>query len=208
MKYAIIFCFLLLMCLSCTNQPDSDKPGNHAPAVLDAHILGSGNAPIEIIEYSDFECPYSKLFFNDILPNLTQDYISTKKAKLIFKNLPLNSVHPNAHKAAEAAECAAEQGRFWEMHDILFRNGVGGGIEAFRRYAVSISLDMEKFNTCLDTNSTRQKVIDDFYRGIDSGVKGTPTFFINGKMAPTMKNYEEFKEYLDSLEINSSFSLE
>jgi protein-disulfide isomerase len=202
MKAVIIFSVFLLIFASCSyfSKDNVKRVNNDDFSVQNAHLLGDINASIEIVEYSDFECLYSKLFFNEILPSLKQEYILTNKAKLVFKYLPLNSVHPNAHKAAEAAECASQQGKFWEMHDSLFKKGVGGGVEDFKKYAAELNLSTEKFDTCLDSNSTRKAVIDDYYSGINSGVKGTPTFIINGNIAPTLKNYNEFKEYLESLE--------
>jgi protein-disulfide isomerase len=196
---AMLLLFSLCSCTSLTKSISNQVIDNES-SIGNAHILGDKNATIEIIEYSDFECPYSKQFFNEIMPRLKQEYILTNRTKLVFRHLPLNSVHPNAHKAAEAAECAARQGRFWEMHDALFLNGVGVGVVDFKRYASNMSLDIVNFDECLDTNSTRQKVIDDFYSGIDAGVKGTPTFIINGKIAPALKTYEDFKAYLDGLQ--------
>ncbi|MBU0756502.1 MAG: DsbA family protein [Nanoarchaeota archaeon] len=168
-------------------------------AIEEEHVYGYLGAPIEMIEYSDFECPYSEIFHNDIYHNLKEQYILLGKVKLIYRHLPLNSVHPNAHKAAEAAECAGMQGKFFQMHDMLFERGVEGGVESFKEYAAEIGLDTEKFNDCIDSDFTRQEVIDDFNSGIDLGVTGTPSFIVNGEIAPQMRTVEEFREYLDGL---------
>ena len=166
------------------------------------HVLGNLSAPIEIIEYSDFQCPFSQKFYNEILPSLKQEYIDTGKARLVFRHLPLNSIHPYAHKAAEATECAAMQGKFWEMHKMLFEKGVNGGVEQFKAYAANLSINSEKFASCLDSNLTRQKVIANFYQGVNSGVKGTPAIIVNGRLIPEIRSYDQLKEYL-ALELNS-----
>jgi len=147
-----------------------------------------------IIIYSDFECPYSKHFYSEILPRLREDWIDNGSVKLVFRHLPLNSIHPNAHKAAEAAECARDEGMFWEMHDMLFEHGAGD-IDTLKTYGRELGLS-EEFVACLDSNATRQRVIDDFYGGIGSGVKGTPALIINGSVAPPMRSYEELDAYL------------
>jgi protein-disulfide isomerase len=201
-KKIIMLSIFLLLIASCAKKEITGSTITTlqavAPKIELMHMIGNSNAPIEVIEYSDFECPYSKQFYNEILPGLKRDYIDTGRVKLIFRNLPLNSVHPNAHKAAEAAECAGMQGKFWEMHDYLFSHGVSGGVEDFKSYALNISLNPIEFNSCLDTNNTRQKVKDDFYSGINLGVKGTPSFVVNGTLAPPLRSYEEFSNFLES----------
>ncbi|MFH0874908.1 MAG: DsbA family protein [archaeon] len=202
MQKNYIFLILLMLLISCTSLNKDEKNNTNIIQInlTIAHVehtLGDPNATIGIIEYSDFECPYSKLFYNEILPLLKIEYIATGKAKLIFRHLPLNSVHQNAHKAAEACECAGIQGKFLEMHDKMFEKGVSNGTESFKEYAKELNLSIESFTSCLDGNITRQNVIDDFYSGVNSGVTGTPAFFINGKLAPSLKNYEEFSEFLN-----------
>ncbi len=195
---------MAVVLVSCT-RPDSTTGKTvielETPAAPDfpkEHMLGNASADIRIILYSDFECPYSKRFYEEIFPRLKQEYLHTMKASFEFRHLPLNSVHPNAHIAAVATECAALQGKFWEMHDLMFENGVSGGSAAFKTYAENLSLDMENFNRCLDNEETRQEVVDDFYSGINAGVKGTPGIILDGKILGDIREFQDLEEAINS----------
>jgi protein-disulfide isomerase len=159
-------------------------------------VLGDDDAPITIIEFSDYECPFCTRFYLNTLPQIKSEYIDTGKVKLIYRDYPLG-FHANAQKAAEAAECAGEQGKYYEMHDKLFDEGVDGGVSSFKQYAKEIGLNAEEFNECLDSGEMASEVQKDFQDGQRAGVQGTPTFFINGKILKGAQPFEVFKQIIE-----------
>jgi len=178
-------------------QPSQPSQSSRIEVSADDAVLGNKNAPITIIEFSDFECPFCGRFFNQTLPSIKEKYIDTGKVKLVYRDFPL-SFHPNAQKAAEAAECAGEQNKFWEMHDILFEKGVSGGINSFKQYAKDLGLDTTKFNSCLDSGRYTNEVQKDFQDGQSYGVSGTPTFFINGIEVVGAQPFGVFQQIIDA----------
>lgn len=142
------------------------------------HIRGSKDAKITMVEFSDFQCPFCK----EIKPTL--DRLLNKysgQIRLVYKHFPLDSIHPFARKAAEASECAGEQGKFWEYHDALFAlQKQGFSIEVFSQIAADLKLNTNQFNDCLNSGKYANKVEEDYQLGIKNKVSGTPTTFING----------------------------
>lgn len=165
-------------------------------SIDDDAVLGDENAPVTIIEFSDYECPFCGRFYSETLGQIDDKYIKTGKVKLVYRDFPL-SFHPNAQKAAEAAECAGEQGKYWEMHDKLFKNGVSGGIAGFKQYAKEIGFDSSKFDNCLDSGKMASEVQKDFNDGQSYGVQGTPAFFINGKLVSGAQPFSNFQQVID-----------
>jgi protein-disulfide isomerase len=142
------------------------------------HIQGNPDATVELVEYGDYECPhcgraypYIKDLQKQIGPGL----------KFIFRNFPLSKIHPHAKNAAIAAEAAASQGKYWEMHDILFENQKRLTSTAILEYAQTLGLDTQKFSKDISEPALEEKVDAEFYSGMRSGVNATPTFFINGE---------------------------
>lgn len=164
----------------------------------DDAVKGDPKAKVEIIEFSDYECPFCGNFYRETLSQIKTEYIDTGKAKFIYRDFPLNSIHPQAQKAAEAAECAGEQDKYYDMHDMLFENGVQGGPDIFKQYAGDIGLDIAKFSECLDTSKMASEVQKDFQDGQRSGVSGTPAFFVNGKLVSGAQPFSVFKELIDA----------
>jgi protein-disulfide isomerase len=177
-------------------QEDEDPSGNQVNFADDDEFKGSEDAPITIVEFSDYECPYCNRFFTDTLPQIQENYIDTGKVKFVYRDFPL-SFHPNAQKAAEAAECAGEQGRYWEMHDKLFGEGVSGGVAAFKQYAAEIGLDTDEFNQCLDSGEMASEIQKDFADGQSLGVTGTPGFLINNIRVIGAQPYEVFEQVIE-----------
>lgn len=145
---------------------------------------GDPNAPITLLEYSDYQCPFCGRHVAQTAPQLDEQYIEAGLVKHVFKNFPLNSIHPQAAKAAEAAECAGDQNQFWAMHDKLFASqqewsGKDNAADLFKQYASGLGLDAAAFDGCLDTGKFASKVNADLQAGITAGVTGTPAFFIN-----------------------------
>jgi protein-disulfide isomerase/copper chaperone CopZ len=163
------------------NQSFLEQPSQNPVAEFkitkDDHIRGDFNAPITLVEFSDFECPFCARHF-PTLNKILSDYKG--KVRLVYKHFPLG-FHPNAQKAAEASECAAEQGKFWEYHDKLFENFQNGySLEKFKQWAKELGLDTKKFNDCLDSGKYAKKFQNDYQEGLQKGVNGTPSVFVNG----------------------------
>lgn len=166
-------------------------------SVDDDPVKGQANAPVTMIEFSDFQCPFCGRFFQQTLSKIEENYIKTGKVKFVYRDFPL-SFHPQAQAAAEAAECADEQGKFWEMHDKIFQNQQSMSEESYKKWAEEIGLDTEKFNNCLDTGKYAQEVQKDFQDGQKAGVSGTPTFFINGKKIVGAQPYQVFQQAIEA----------
>jgi len=139
--------------------------------------MGKNNAPITIVEVSDYQCPYCVRFFNNTFSQLKKEYIDTGKAKLVFKNLPL-SFHKNARKAAQAAHCAGDQGKYWQMHDTLFQNAKRLDEKYLIEHAQSIQLDEKEFNACLNSKKHLAAIDSDARESNQAGLTGTPSFVI------------------------------
>jgi protein-disulfide isomerase len=154
------------------------------PVSIDgATLKGSNVAPVVVIEYSEFQCPYCGRFALDTLPSLDRSYIATGKVQLAFRHLPLEKIHPFALSAAMTAECAGNQGRFWEMHDLLFRDQRSLGPSSFFPLAKSLGLDAERFRGCLESDETvAQKVRNEAENARALRVTGTPTFFVGRRL--------------------------
>jgi diadenylate cyclase len=141
------------------------------------HVRGAATAPVTLVEYGDFECPYCGRMY-PVVKELRKR--AGDRLRVVFRHFPLDSVHPHARRAAEAAEAAAAQGRFWEMHDLLFENQDDLDDEALRRYAARLGLDMARFEDDLAERRHAPRVREDRLDGERTGVEGTPTFFVNG----------------------------
>jgi protein-disulfide isomerase len=163
----------------------------------DDHIKGDPNAPVTIVEFSDYECPFCERFYSQTYSQIVEQYVDTGKAKIILRDFPL-SFHSQAQKAAEAAECAGEQERYYEMHDLLFERGVAGGVNSFKQMASDLGLDTSAFNTCLDTNAMASEVQADFADGQRLGIQGTPGFLVNGKLISGAQPFSVFAQAINA----------
>ncbi len=154
----------------------------------DDPVKGNPNAPVTVVEFSDFQCPFCSRFFTQTLPALQENYIDTGKIKLVYKDLPLDNLHPNARPAHIAAECADEQGKFWEYHDILFENQAEwnrlssiGLSSQLNQYAADLGLQSASFEVCLNSPDIADEVNGDYLEAVSYGATGTPTFFIGNE---------------------------
>lgn len=147
----------------------------------DAYALGSDNAPLRIVEFADFGCPFSQES-SSVVRTLAQKY--GDKIRVEYRHFPLTDLHPRAEQAAEAAECAGAQGKFWEYHDKLYINQSDQSADALLRYAKEVNLDAAAFARCLSSGQEAAKVQADAAAGAAAGVAGTPTFFFNGVGVP------------------------
>src|SRR5919199_6899410 len=141
------------------------------------HIQGPDTAPATLVEYGDYECPYCGQAY-PIIKNI-QEYFGDK-LRFVFRNFPVTQVHPHAEHAAEAAEAAGVQNKFWEMHDYLYEHQDALDDNHLRRYASVLEMDVSRFDHEMARHAYAGRVRDDFMGGIRSGVNGTPTFYING----------------------------
>ena len=175
----------------------------------DDPVKGSPDAPVTIIEFSDFQCPFCSRFYTQTLPLIEKDYIDTGKVKLVYRDLPLENIHQNAIPAHIAAECADEQGKFWEYHDILFDNqlkwqGLGpDDIDStLSAYADQLGLQTSSFDSCMKSPDMAEEVNDDLLDARRAGASGTPTFFIGNEKDGFVKiagaqAYSSFKRVID-----------
>ena len=160
------------------------------------NVKGDPNAPSTIIEFSDFQCPFCEKFWSTTFLQLEVDYINTGKAKFIYKHLPLTQVHGFAFKAAEASECAADQGKFWEYQDILFERQDRLSKSNLKSYAKEIGLDSTLFDACLDSGVMAERVKADMHEAVRRGVSSTPVFFVNGQIVEGAQPFTVFKSIL------------
>src|SRR5918996_2258609 len=159
-----------------------------------APFKGPAKAPVTIVEFSDFYCPFCRR----VLPTLAQlESQYGEKIKLVFRDFPIDSLHPGASKAHEAARCANEQGKFWPYHDKLFSSPPKSGPEIFKGFAKELGLDATAFESCFDSGKYQATVKKDVEEGNRVGVTGTPAFFINGRMISGAQPLESFVRVID-----------
>jgi protein-disulfide isomerase len=165
-----------------TSTPSSEvySPSLTPPVGERDHIIGRSRAPVTVVEYGDYECPYCGMA-HPVVKELLRRV--GKNMRFAFRHFPLTRVHPHAEHAAEAAEAAGAQGEdaFWQMHDLLYTHQDALDDQDLLVYAASIGLDMDRFARDLQSGQAARKVREDFLSGVRSGVNGTPTFFINGR---------------------------
>lgn len=158
-------------------KSDPDLSRLLLPIQPDDHVQGVPEASYTLVEYGDYECPNCGRLFITISELRAE---LGEQLRLVFRHYPLLGIHPHAQQAAEAAEAAGAQGRFWEMHDMLFQNHDALGTRDLRRYAKQLSVDTERFRKELKNRTYEERVREDFRQGVINGVYGTPGLFING----------------------------
>ena len=165
----------------------------HPPVSTNDHIQGSASAAIELVEYGDYQCPYCGQAY-PIIKSLQRSL--GKNLKFVFRNFPLTEMHPNAMNAALAAEAAALQNKFWEMHDIIYENQQHLNDSNLLAYAEKIGLDLKRFKNDIKQQTLTDKIEQDFESGARSGVNGTPSFYVNGKKYNGDWELDAFEEFL------------
>ncbi|WP_428235364.1 DsbA family protein [Gracilimonas sp.] len=159
------------------------------------YFLGNPDAKLTLLEYGDYECPYSRLGYR-FSQMLLKKY--KQELRFVFRNFPLRKKHPNAQLAAEAALCAGAQDRFWEMHNLLFKHNRRLSENRILEFAEDIGLDLYRFKVNLTTNEFASRVTADFRGGVKSGVDDTPTFFVNGERYSGELDYKQLKAFVDT----------
>ena len=193
----------------------SPSPGSAAESgplisIADAPFKGEAGAKLTIVEFSDYQCPFCAAYARDAFPQIERDFIKTGKVKYVLRNLPLESIHPFAFKAAEAALCAGEQDKYWAMHDRLFANQNALGRKELAEYAQALGIDGSTFESCLDSGKYIAHIRKDIADAQKAGVSGTPTFFLgatdtNGATIKWVRkligaaNYATFKQAIETL---------
>jgi len=157
--------------------------------------IGPENAPITVIEFSDYECPYCRAWYTDTYTQLMSAYPG--KIRFVYRDFPLSGLHANASPAAEAADCAGEQGKYWPFHDKLFGGGLALGPATYLNYATDLGLDTAKFKNCIDTNKYQDTVEANYTFAYNLGIQSTPTFFINGLAVVGARPFSVFKQIID-----------
>ncbi len=165
------------------------------PVTARDHAEGPADAPLTLVEYGDYQCPYCGAAY-PVVKRLQKKL--GKKLRFVFRNFPVTQTHPYALIAAEAAEAAALQGKFWQMHDLLYENQTRLEPDIIPSWAKRIGLDLEKFGTDIKQGAVEQQIKEDRQSGIRSGVNGTPTFYINGTRYNGSPDYDSLLEALES----------
>jgi protein-disulfide isomerase len=171
-----------------------DAPRTTVTIAADDPAQGKADAPVTVIEFSDFQCP----FCLRVMPTLKQ--LRAKygdKMRLVWKDFPLTQIHPQAFVAAQAGNCAREQGKFWEYHDKLFANQSALQAESLKKYAADAGLDAAKFNQCLDSSKYEARVEEELTAGNHLGISSTPTLYVNGRMINGAQPIEVFESVID-----------
>ncbi len=161
----------------------------------DDPVWGSDDAPITIIEFSDYECPYCRRWHLEVWPQIQESY--PDQVRLVYRDFPLTTIHPNATPAAAAANCAGEQGTYWEFSELLFSMELGLDKNAYEQYASNLSLDLDAFSDCLDSGRQNEEVMADYEYAASLGVRSTPTFFVNGIPLVGAQPFEVFQNLIE-----------
>jgi len=163
-------------------------------SVDDDPSIGPADAPITIIEFSDYQCPYCQSWYQQVYEQLLASY--PHQIRFVYRDLPL-PMHPEALPAAEAADCAGEQGSYWKYHDALFDQQYGLGRDAYLHYAADLGLDVQAFTDCLDSQRYKDEVQGDARDAAKAGLSGTPSFVINGQVLIGAQPFAQFQALID-----------
>lgn len=179
------------------------------PVTADDPVLGDAGAPVTIIEYGDFKCPFCTSFFIETEPRLREEYVDTGRVRFVWRDFP--NIDAESATAAEAARCAGAQGKFWEYHDALYSfiwdNFYGRGINIeggtayegrYDQFAEQIGLEVDAFRACREAGTYRDVVAAARDQGTDQGVRGTPTFFINGQQLVGAQPFDVFRRLIEA----------
>ena len=188
--------------------PAPSQPVNMVLTLDGEPMKGDKNAKVVLVEFTDYQCPFCARHVHGTMPQIEAEYVKTGKVRYVTREFPLESIHPQAFKAAEAALCAGDQGKYWEMHARLFANQRALAPAELTAHAQAVGLDQTKFTQCLEGGTKAARVRKDLADGAKAGVSGTPAFFIgvadgaNVKVTRTIKGahpFASFKEAIDGV---------
>ena len=180
-------------------QVQPPEAGRVNVQIGDAPVKGDKDAPVTIIEWSDYECPFCSRFYSDTLKQIEEQYIKTGKVKFAYKDFPL-SFHPNAQKSAEAAKCVRDElgdDGYWAFHDKIFENQGSLSPDSLKVWSKEVGANSAKFDSCLSSGKFAAKVQSEFREGQTAGVQGTPAFFINGKLISGAQPFPAFQSAIE-----------
>ena len=186
--------------------PSLQKPRAPGPGATDMKaladddpFLGDENAPVTIIEFSDYECPFCERFYRQTLPSIKSTYIETGKAMFVYRDFPLG-FHSQAEPAAIAANCAGEQRKYFQFHDKIFDNGGARGKSNvdYKNWAQEIGLDVPRWEKCTNDPAQKQEIQKDIGDGSAAGISGTPGFIINGKLISGAQPFSVFQQVIEA----------
>jgi protein-disulfide isomerase len=193
------------------NRGGSSLPEGASVVVDGAPSRGSASARVVVAEVSDYHCPFCRRYTQETMPQLMKDYVATGKVRYVFLDCPIAQLHPNAFRSHEAAQCAGQQGKYWEMHDKLFASPPQNDAAGLASVASAAGVpDADKFKACLSGGSEAAGINQSLRRMSEAGISGTPTFLIGVAPAPGAplkvvrvvrgaKPYEEFKSAIDAM---------
>lgn len=197
----VLVCVLALVGIYVLTGDKKDTPsaGGDQKTTLSNHVIGNNSKKINLTEYGDYQCPACGQF-HTLVKQVIEEY--KEDIQFQFRNFPLQQIHPNARAAARAAEAAAKQGKFWEMHDMLYEqqnswNSSNSANTVFDSYALQLSLDTAKFKKDFASSEINDLITADFNEGTRLGVSSTPTFFLQGKKITNPSTLDEFKKVID-----------
>ena len=201
--FILILALIVWGLILAMNKPAGNqlKLGTPSDVTTADHVRGPATAAVTIVEYSDFQCPACKAYYS-VVDHLIA---SSTNLRVVYRNFPLFPLpHPNSVIAAQAAGAAGQQGKFWEMHDLLFSNQATWAelskekaVEIFKGYATSLGLNITQYTTDFDSEIVKAKIQADRVEGDNLGINSTPTFFVNGKAIVNPQGYEAFKKIID-----------
>lgn len=185
-------------------QPEPTPRGPVEVNTDGAFSIGDADAPVVIVEFTDFQCPFCSRHFLQTFPQIKAEYVDTGKVRYVFMDFPLSNIHPQAQLASEAARCAGDQTAYAEMHDLLFSrqdawNGRDDAATIFSGFAAELGLDTAAFDACLKAGTHREAVLADLEYGASLGIDGTPAFFVNGNFISGAQPFEVFQQAIESL---------
>lgn len=186
-----------------TPPPAPAATRNASELIDDDPFLGDKDAPLTIVEWSDYQCPFCGRFRSQTLDQIKSQYIDTGKVKFVYRDFPLDSIHPNARPAAIAAECAHDQDKFWEYHDKLFADLSAWGSnpaanDVFKGYAKDLGLDESEFGDCVDSRKYDAEVSKDLSDGSANGISGTPGFIVGNQRLSGAQPFASFQAAIDA----------
>lgn len=166
--------------------------------------LGDANAKVTIIEFADYQCPNCRAFWRETLPRIKKEYVDTGRVRIVFRDFPVQDIHPEATVAAIAAECAGDQNKYFELHDKIFREQDRRGrdvvrfrVQDLKRWAMEVGIDPAPFNECLDGGRYKDEVAKDLADATSVGVNGTPVFFVNGRLLAGAHPFSTFQKVIE-----------
>jgi protein-disulfide isomerase len=170
-----------------------------------APVLGNADAIVTLVEYSDYQCPFCSRHYKQVMPELVKNYVESGKLKYVMRENPIQSIHSKAMGASQAALCAGDQGKYWEMHNIMFDNQKQLAVENLKAYSVELGLDTATFDSCLDEGKYEKRVNDDLASGKALGVRGTPAFVL-GLTDPDDPNKANVTQFINGAQSLDTFN--